>query len=91
VPAWPFQLASVTAKKVKKTTVKSLKPIRLQSALPGSSPTTISVALLPAGKVKSEKSDELRIFAALITDAHGLALDGNADGKPGGDFSATLA
>jgi hypothetical protein len=75
---------------VKKSTVTTLKPIWLQSALPASSAATISVALLPAGKFKPGRTDELRILGALITDAQGRALDGNADGQPGGDFSAAF-
>ncbi len=85
-----YQLSSVTTKKVKKTVVTTLKPIKLSSIVPGSTPTTTSVALVPAGTVKEAQTDRLQIIAADLTDAHGRALDGNDDGQPGGNFVGTF-
>jgi hypothetical protein len=86
-----YQLASVTTKKVKKKTVKTLKPIRLSMVLPASSPTTTSVAILPAGKINLAQTDELQIIAADLIDAQGSALDGDDDGQPGGNFIAAFS
>ena len=86
-----YHLSRVTTKKMKKKSVTTLTPIQLSLALPGSSPTTISVALVPAGKINLAQTDELVIIAADLTDCRTAeALDGNRDGKPGGNFVSTL-
>ena len=68
-----------------------MKAIKLSSALPASSPTTTSVALVLAAKPKSSQTDELQIIAADLTDSLGRALDGNDDGQPGGNFVITFS
>jgi hypothetical protein len=85
-----YQLSSVTTKKANKKPVISYKPIKLVSALPASSPTTTSVALVPARKPNLSQTDRLQITAADITDTLGRALDGNDDGQPGGNYVATF-
>jgi RHS repeat-associated protein len=85
-----YQLYSVTTKKVKKKTVKTLKRIRLSTVVPASSPRTTSVALVPAGKINLAQTDELKIISADLIDAQGRALDGNDDGMPGGNFVAAF-
>ena len=85
-----YELSSVTTKKVKKKDVTTLKRIKLSSALPASSPTTTSVALVLAAKPKLSQTDELQITAADLTDSLGRALDGNGDGQPGGNFVGTI-
>ncbi len=86
-----YQLSSVATKKVKKKLITTYKPIRLTAALPASSPTASSVALVPASKPKLSQTDRLQITAADLTDASGDALDGNDDGVPGGNFVATFS
>ncbi len=85
-----YQLSSVTAKKVKKKEVRTLKRIKLSSALPVSSPTTTSVALVLAAKPNLGQTDQLLIIAADLTDSLGRPLDGNDDGQPGGNFVGTI-
>jgi hypothetical protein len=84
-----YQLSTVKTKKIKKKVITTLKPIRLSSALPASSPLTISVALVPASKPNLALADQIQITAAGLTDAQGRALAVN-DGQAGGDFVATL-
>jgi RHS repeat-associated protein len=86
-----YELSSLTTKKVKKKTVSTLKPIRLSAVVPAASPTTTSVALVPAGRINPARTDELQIIAADLIDAQGRALDGNHDGVPGGNFVATFS
>jgi hypothetical protein len=47
-----YELSSVTAKKVKKKSVTTLKPVRLSAVVPASSPNATSVELVPAGSFK---------------------------------------
>jgi len=86
-----YRISSVTTKTVKKKTVTTLKPIVLSSVVPSSSPSTTSVALVPTGKINLAQTDQLVIIAADITDAQRRALDGNHDGKPGGNFVGTFS
>jgi RHS repeat-associated protein len=81
-----YELFSVTTKTVKKKRVTTLSRIGLGSVIAASSPRTTSVKLVPSGKIKPGQTTELEIIAADITDAEGRALDGNDDGKPGGNF-----
>jgi hypothetical protein len=83
-----YELSTATTKTVNKKPVITLKPIPLSSALPASSPSTTSVELVPAGKVKPGQTDQLEIIAADITDAQGRALDGKDNGQTGGNFVA---
>ncbi len=84
-----YQLWTVTTKNVKRKEVTTLKPIRLSSVLPVSSPLTTSVALLPVSKPNLALTDQLQITAAYLTDAQGRAMAGN-NGQPGGNFVARL-
>ena len=80
-----YRLAKVTTRKVKKSVQTILTPIKLASALPASSPTTSSVAIVLASTPNLAQTDELQIIAADLTDSQGRALDGNRDGLPGGN------
>jgi hypothetical protein len=90
-----YELSAVTTKKVKKKTVTTLKPIRLSSVVPASSPMTTSIKLVPAGKVNLVQTDEIENIAADIVDAQGSELDGNDDGNddgnPGGNFGGRFS
>ena len=68
------------------TTFKTVVP--LASAVYNS--TALTVTLIPKGKLNLSKPEQLRITAALLTDAYGRPLDGNYDGQPGGNFVATF-
>ena len=46
--------------------------------------------LVPASPLNLAKPEQLRIIAVDLTDSAGRPLDGNADGKPGGDYVAVL-
>jgi hypothetical protein len=85
-----YQLSSVTTKKVKKKTVTTYKPIKLNSALPSSSPMASSAALVPATKPNLSQTDRIQITAADLTDALGRGLDGDDDGQPGGNYIAAI-
>ncbi len=86
-----YQLSSVTTKKVKKKPVTTYKPIKLTAVVPGSSPMTSSVSLVPATKLKLSQMVQLHITAADLTDGLGRLIDGNDDGQPGGNFVATFS
>ena len=68
------------------TTFKTVVP--LASAVYNS--TALTVTLIPKSKLNLSKPEQLRITAALLTDAYDRPLDGNYDGQPGGDFVATF-
>ncbi len=68
------------------TTFKTVVP--LASVVYNS--TALTVTLIPAGKLNLSKPEQLRITAALLTDAYGRPLDGNYDGQPGGNFVGTF-
>jgi hypothetical protein len=85
-----YQLSSVTSEKVKKKAVTTYKPIKLASAIPGSSPTASVVLLVPATRSNLGQTDRLEIVAADLTDMLGRPLDGNDDGQPGGNFAAAF-
>ena len=86
-----YELSSVTTKKVKKKAVTSYKSIRLTSALPASSLTASSVLVFPATKPNLSQTDRLQIVAADLTDALGRFLDGNDDGRPGGNYTVNFS
>jgi RHS repeat-associated protein len=86
-----YELSTVTTKTVKKKPVTTLKPIALGSVVPGSSPRTTSVALVPSRKVNLSQTDELEIIAADITDSQGRALDGKDNGQAGSNFVGTFS
>ena len=62
--------------------------ISLKSAVYG--PTPEEVMLQLKSKLRSPPAPQLRLTAAGILDTNGRALDGNADGQPGGDYVALL-
>jgi hypothetical protein len=49
-----------------------------------------TVTLRPRQALASNESYHLRIVAGGLLDSQGSSLDGNRDGRPGGDFGATL-
>jgi hypothetical protein len=50
-----------------------------------------SVTLRPLKKLSLSPPVQLRLSAAALTDPEGRPLDGNGDGQPGGDYTATLS
>ena len=74
--------------KTKKGVTTFTTPVRLTTVL--YNPTTDTVELFPKGKLNLAVVERLRVTAFLIADSSGLALDGNYDGQPGGDFVATF-
>ena len=64
------------------------KVVPLASAVYNS--TALTVTFIPAGKLNLSNPKQLRITAALLTDAYGRPLDGNYDGQPGGNFVGTF-
>ena len=86
-----YQLSSMTTKKAKNQHVTTMKPIKLSSAIPASTPLTTSVELVTAAKPNLAQSAELQITAADLTDALDRALDGQGDGQPGGNFIRTFS
>jgi len=48
------------------------------------------LTLTPKGKLTATKPEELIVKAALVTDTLGRQIDGNDDGKAGGDYIATI-
>jgi trimeric autotransporter adhesin len=70
----------------KKVTVYS-KPVRLNPPSYNSATNTVTLPL--RGKPPA-KTMQLTIIAAGLLDAEGRELDGNNDGRPGGNFVATL-
>ena len=51
----------------------------------------LSVLLVPATKPNLSQADRLEIVAADLADALGRPLDGNGDGQPGGNYTATFS
>jgi hypothetical protein len=80
-----YQLAQV--KKGKKSQV-SLKRIKLNSAVYDQN--THRVTLQLNGKLALQPPKQLRIVASGLVDDAGRPLDGNHDGRPGGDYVALL-
>jgi hypothetical protein len=58
--------------------------IRLRSAV--YNPAARSVTLIPAGRVILNRTLQLRLNASGLVDAFGRPLDGDRDGRAGGDF-----
>jgi hypothetical protein len=54
-------------------------------------PIAHSVTLRPVKKLTLNPPVQLRLSASALTDLQGRPLDGNHDGQPGGDFTATLS
>jgi hypothetical protein len=50
-----------------------------------------SVVLVSATKPNLSQTDRLQIVAADLTDSLGRPLDGNDDGQPGGNYTATFS
>jgi hypothetical protein len=50
-----------------------------------------AVLLVPPTKPSVSKTDRLQIVATDLTDSLGRALDGNDDGRPGGNYTATFS
>jgi hypothetical protein len=73
--------------KANKLGIRSSKAVPLASAR--YNPAVHSVTLTPRGSVVSPKL-QLTIVAAGLLDAEGRPIDGNRDGQPGGNFTATL-
>ena len=74
--------------KVKKGHTTFSKPVLLSSAIYNASAHTVS--LLPKSKLNLAQPEQLRVTAALLTDAYGRPIDGNHDGQPGGDAVITI-
>ena len=49
-----------------------------------------TVTMTPAGRLVLNKKFQLRLNAAGLIDLYGRPLDGNGDGRPGGDFVALI-
>jgi hypothetical protein len=81
-----YHLAAVGRVK-KKTGSSAGKPVALTAA--AYDPVAHTVTLTPRGKLP-RKPLQLTITAAGVLDAGGRPLDGNRDGKPGGNFQATF-
>jgi len=87
-----YQLLADKTTRIKKKTVTTFStPVRLVSAVYSSSGSSWSVTLTPAIKLNLAQPEQLRITAALLTDAYGRPLDGNDVGQPGGNFVATFS
>jgi hypothetical protein len=54
-------------------------------------PTARTVTLTPAGSLVLNKTFQLRLNAAGLFDVYGRPLDGNGDGRAGGDYVALIA
>jgi hypothetical protein len=82
-----FRLAAV--KKIRKRghTVTVLKPVRIGRLTYNANAQTVT--LVPAGRVRLNQTYQLAITG--VSDAEGRPLDGNRDGKPGGNFVALLS
>jgi hypothetical protein len=78
----------VAAGKDKKVGTKDDKNLAIASA--SYDPAAHTVTLTPRGKVPSQ-AVQLTITAAALLDAHSQPIDGNRDGRPGGDYTATGA
>lgn len=80
-----FHLYSGTVKKGH-TAFKKSVPLRLVDY----NPATQSIALIPRSKLDLSRPEELVVTAADLTDSFGEPLDGNGDGRPGGNYVAIL-
>jgi hypothetical protein len=60
----------------------------------GYNPSTRTVSIVPRSPLRSNTTYQIRVLASPagtgLTDASGNLLDGNSDGKAGGDFTATF-
>ena len=74
--------------KAKKGHVIFNKLVPLTAARYDASARTLT--LIPRRKLNLAQPERLTITASLLTDSLGRALDGDHDGRPGGDFVATL-
>ena len=83
----PGSYQLLAAQKGKKLGTRNAKAVAIASAT--YNPTAQSVTLTLAGKLPSGPL-QLTISASNVLDAAGLALDGNHDGQPGGNFQTTL-
>jgi hypothetical protein len=77
----------VASGKAKKGGKPSSKPVALTSAV--YDPVMHTITLTPKGTV-ANKTLQLTITAAGTLDAEGRPIDGNRDGRAGGDFQATF-
>jgi hypothetical protein len=66
---------------------RGTKPIALGAVT--YDPQAHTITLMPRGKVPHQPL-QLSIDAALVLDSQGRPIDGNRDGRPGGNFVATL-
>jgi hypothetical protein len=76
--------------KTKKHVTTFTKPVKLSSAVVGSTPGGTSVALILAKKPNLSKPEQLRITGSLLTDSAGRGLDGKHNGQPGSNYVAVL-
>jgi hypothetical protein len=67
------------------------RPVALALAQASYNPATHAVTLTPAKRLALRTPLQLRLNASALTDGLGRPLDGNHDGRPGGDFLATLS
>jgi len=56
-----------------------------------SNPSALTVTLIPATALNLSQPEQLRVTAALLTDAYGRHLAGNPNGQPGSDFVAVVS
>jgi hypothetical protein len=77
----------VAPAKAKKSGKPAGKPVALISAV--YDPALHTVTLTPKGTVPKQTL-QLTITASGTLDAEGRSIDGNRDGRPGGDFQATF-
>jgi RHS repeat-associated protein len=81
--------ALTTAGRDKKFGTKDDKRAGLRSAAYDAATRTVKLVLKAAPTAK--KPNRLRLVAATLKDAFGLALDGDRDGQPGGDALVVLS
>jgi hypothetical protein len=62
--------------------------VRFRSVVYNSAARTVT--LTPAGSLVLNKTFQLRLNAAGLIDLYGRPLDGNGDGRPGGDYVALM-
>jgi hypothetical protein len=79
----------VLAGKVKKSRTTFSKTLPLSSAIYSSSANTVT--LVTKSKLNLAQPEEVVVIGALLMDAFGRPIDGNNDGEPGGNFTATLS
>lgn len=83
-----YALAQITVKGRGKKAKTVLKRVALKSA--SYNDTGHTVTLVVGGKLPMKQAALLTIRSAGVIDASGRPVDGNGDGQPGGDYSATL-